>query len=88
MRKTVLDPNDILIAETYNSVGMAYDVQNMFEEALINFSQALKIYKTSSISTPSHLPYVAATINNIGGVYDKVCRKFTVWITYSNLQKR
>jgi len=67
----VLDPNDKAIAETYNSIAMAFDVQNKFKNALYHFNEALRIYKMSG---PSSIPYVAGTINNIGGVYDKVTR--------------
>ena len=56
---------------------MAFDVQNKFKDALYNFNEALRIYKIC----PSNIPYVAGTINNIGGVYDKV-----IFFLFSNFR--
>ena len=73
IRKIAFGTNHILIAETYNSIAMAYDVQGKLKKALMHFNEALNIYKSSApSSSASNIPFIAGTINNIAGVYDKV----------------
>ena len=71
--------NHSSIAETINNIGLVYDSQNRFDEALIKYEEALRIYKET---LPSNHSSIASTINNIGLVYQNQNRFDEALIKY------